>query len=44
MTEEIFKRWIDAGYVDEGGTSSLFKIVAAQEKMFIVFNLQAADT
>ena len=29
-------------YVDEEGPSSIFKIEAAQKKMFIVFNLQTA--
>ena len=41
MTGQIFKRWIDAWYVSEEGPSSIFKIEATQEKMFIVFNLQA---
>ena len=31
-------------YVDEEGPSSIFKIDVAQEKMFIVFNLQTAVT
>ena len=44
MTEQIFKRWTDAWYVDEEGPSSIFKIEAAQEKMLIVFNLQTAVT
>ena len=39
MTRQIFKRWINAWYVDEEGPSSISKIEAAQEKMFIVFNL-----
>ena len=44
MTGQIFKRWIDAWYVDEEGPSSISKIQAVQEKMFIVFNLQTAVT
>ena len=34
----------DAWYIDEEGPSSIFKIEAAQEKMFIVFKLQTAVT
>ena len=44
MTGEDFKRWINAWYVDEEGPSSIFEIEAAQEKMFIVFNLKTAVT
>ena len=44
MTGEIFKRWIDAWYANEEGPPSIFKIEVAQEKMFIVFKLQAAVT
>ena len=44
MTGQIFKEWIDAWYVDEEGPSSILEIEAAQEKMFIVFNLQTAVT
>ena len=41
---QIFKRWINAWYADKEGPSSIFKIGAAQEKMFIVFNLQTPVT
>ena len=44
MTGQIFKRWIDAWFVDEEGPWSIVKIEAAQEKFFIVFNLQTAVT
>ena len=44
MTGQIFKRWIDAWYLDDEVPSSIFKIDAAQEEMFIVFNLQIAVT
>ena len=44
MTGQIFKRLIDAWYVDEEGPLSIFKIEAAQEEMFIVFNLETAVT
>ena len=36
---KFFKRLINVWYVDEERPSSIFKIEAAQEKMFIVFNL-----
>ena len=44
MTGQMFKRWTDAWYVHEEGPSCIYKIEAAQEKMFIVFNLQTAVT
>ena len=44
MTGQVFKRWTDAWDVDEEGSSSIFKIEAAQEKMLIIFNLQTAVT
>ena len=40
MTGQIFKRWINAWHVDEEGPLSIFKIEAAQEKKFMVSNLQ----
>ena len=42
MTGQILKRWTDDWYVDEEGPSSIFKIEAVQEKMFIVFNLRTS--
>ena len=44
VTGQIFKRWIDAWYVDEEGPSSIFKIEGVEEKMFIFFKLQTAVT
>ena len=44
MTGQIFKRWIDAWYVDQERPSSIFKIEAVQEKWFTVLDLQIAFT
>ena len=44
MTGQIFKRVINAWFVDEEWPSSIFKIDAAQKKMFIVFNFETAVT
>ena len=42
--EQVNVSWVNAWYVDEEEPSSIFKTEAAQEKMFIVFNLQTAIT
>ena len=42
--EQVNVSWVNAWYVDEEEPSSIFKIEATQEKMFIVFNLQTAIT
>ena len=44
MTGQIFKRWINAWYLNEEGPSSIFETETGQEQMITVFNLQTAAT